>query len=77
MPPRVNVRALREKMGMSREAFGQQFPVDKRTVRRWENENVDPSPMAHEKLSALHREFMESADAEPAPGPRRKALVLA
>lgn len=77
MAPRVDVRALREKMGCSQEAFGEQFPVDKRTVRRWEAGTVDPSPMAHEKLHALHQQHMTSADAEPtASGPRRKALVL-
>lgn len=72
---RVDVRALREKMNLSQGAFGDLFPVDKRTVRRWEN-GVDPSPMAHEKLKALHQQHAHHDDAASEGGPRRKTLVL-
>jgi DNA-binding transcriptional regulator YiaG len=67
MPTRVDVKALRSQFGENRESFGKRFPVDKRTVRRWENGEVEPSPMALKQLDALRLE----TGAEP--GPRRRS----
>jgi DNA-binding transcriptional regulator YiaG len=54
MATRVNVRAIRDQLDLSREDFGRLFPVSSRTVRRWENGEVEGmSPMAEKRLSEL------------------------
>lgn len=71
MATRVDVRALRENLGLSREQFRKMLPVSNRTVRRWENGEVEPSQMALDKLARLQ-------DDAPKDGPRRReATVIA
>ena len=53
MAVRVNVRELRESLGLSREQFRKMLPVSNRTVRRWENGEVAPSQLAIDRLSQL------------------------
>ena len=54
MATRVNVKELRSRLGLNREDFGELFPVSSRTVRRWENGEVDGmSPIAERRLSEL------------------------
>ena len=65
MATRVDVRAIRDRLGENRESFRKRFPVSNRTVRRWENGEVAPSQMAITKLEALREE------AEPT-SPRRR-----
>lgn len=71
MATRVDVRAIRDRLGENRDAFSKRFPVSGRTVRRWENGEVAPSQMA---LKQLH-ELSEGEDVEPAAsGPRRRVM---
>ena len=67
MATRVDVKAIRSQFGENRESCGKRFPVDKRTVRRWENGEVEPSPMALKQLDALREEVVVDQ-----PGPRRR-----
>lgn len=54
MATRVSVKELRTKLGKNREDFGALFPVSARTVRRWENGEVDSlSPLAERRLTEL------------------------
>ena len=68
MPTRVDVRAIREALGLSREQFRKMLPVSNRTVRRWENGEVAPSQMAISKLEQLQ-------DEQPMTGPRRRTVL--
>lgn len=54
MATRVNVREVRTRLDLNREEFGKLFPVSSRTVRRWENGEVEGmSPLAERRLSEL------------------------
>ena len=50
---RFNVKALRESMGKSQPEFADVVGVDERTIRRWEHQDVDPSPMATRRLREI------------------------
>lgn len=67
MATRVDVRALREGLGLSREEFRKMLPVSNRTVRRWENGEVEPSQMALDRLARLQEDAPQS-------GPRRRII---
>lgn len=69
MATRVDVRALRENLGLSREQFRKMLPVSNRTVRRWENGEVEPSQLALDKLAQLQEDA-------PKTGPRRRETVM-
>ena len=66
MATRVDVKAIRDRLGDNREDFGKRLGASSRTVRRWENGEVEPSPMASKHLEAL--------EAEPA-SPRRRTVI--
>jgi DNA-binding XRE family transcriptional regulator len=54
MATRVSVKELRNRLGKNREDFGALFPVSARTVRRWENGEVDGmSPLAERRYAEL------------------------
>ena len=59
---------MREALGLSREEFRKMLPVSNRTVRRWENGEVEPSQMAISKLEQLQ-------DEQPQSGPRRRTVL--
>lgn len=59
-------------MGLGRAEFAARIPVDKRTIRRWENDEVDPSPLAVQTLQRLLEALEAPEDAQPAT--RRRAL---
>lgn len=62
MATRVNVREVRSMLGLSREDFGKLFPVSSRTVRRWENGEVEGmSPLAERRLSEVCEQHESSA----------------
>jgi DNA-binding transcriptional regulator YiaG len=69
MATRIDVKAIRSRLGENREDFGRRVSASSRTVRRWENGEVEPSPMALKHLDAL------LADA-PEPSPRRRTVEL-
>lgn len=49
---RVDVRGLRERMGLSREEMAGRLGVGLRTIERWEAGHADPSPMG---MAALRK----------------------
>ena len=69
MATRVSVKTVRARLGLNREDFGALFPVHSRTVRRWENGEVAPSPMASKQIKALDQ------DAKSESGPKRRSDV--
>jgi DNA-binding transcriptional regulator YiaG len=73
---RINVRALREKVGLNRDDFGARVGASGRTIRRWENDEAEPSAMACKILYSLAEQIDETplTDAE---GPRRKQITAA
>ncbi len=52
---RVNVKGLRERLGLSQAEFADKMHVDERTIRRWEHGASRPSPMAMAHMRALPR----------------------
>lgn len=68
-----DVKAIRTRMGLGRKEFAALLPASSRTVRRWENDEVDPSPLAVQQLQRLIEAFEEAPADEPA-SPRRRAL---
>lgn len=67
MATRVDVKAIRDRFGENRETFGKRVSASSRTVRRWENGEVAPSPMALKHLDAI------MAESEPPESPRRRS----
>ncbi len=49
----MDIRALREKMQLSREKFGHLVGVTGATVMRWEQGKSEPSPLALQKLKQI------------------------
>lgn len=70
MATRINVRELRDSLGLSREQFRKAIGASNRTVRRWENGEAEPSQMALKRLAEVQEE-------QPSSGPRRREVVLA
>lgn len=56
---RINVKQLRDDMGLSLPKMAEQLGVHARTIQRWESAESDPSPLATEKLRALHKAHTE------------------
>ena len=74
--PFFSVKRLRERMGLDTEEFARLFPVHERTVRRWEADEVLPSPMAVMRMRKMEQEYggKETSDAvEKAPREARRA----
>ena len=51
--PRMDIKALRDRLGASQEDLANGLHVDVRTIRRWESGSVNPSPMAVAHLQQL------------------------
>lgn len=69
-PPRnVDVRALRQRLGLSREQFATRFGLEVETVRNWEMGRREPDTTARSYLKAIANdpELVERAFA-PTPG---------
>ena len=54
------VKALREKLGLSQDAFAARLGVAPFTVRRWEK-GGKPSPMARQLLKEIEKEMRKYA----------------
>lgn len=85
MARRFDVAAYRERTGQTQHELADDLGVTPRSIRRWELEGIEPSPMAL-KLLNDHKTKFESSDtptnddtpdttAAP-PGPRRRAAIL-
>lgn len=68
MATRINVRELRQSLGLNREDFGKQIGGSSRSVRRWENGEAEPSQMALKRLEELREDQPQ--------GPRRRETVV-
>lgn len=55
VPPRTDVRALRERLGLSQEEFAQRYMISARTVQDWEQNRREPSDAARVLLFAISR----------------------
>lgn len=53
---RVNVRAIRTGLGYSLNQMARAVGVDRRTIMRWENDGVAPSPLALGQLKRFQNE---------------------
>jgi putative transcriptional regulator len=53
VPPIVDVRALRERLGLSQEDFAAQYLLSPRTVQEWEQHRREPSEAARVLLYAI------------------------
>jgi len=51
----VDVKALRQKLGISRDALARELKVSYKTVSLWERSKTKPSPLALEELKKLER----------------------
>ena len=51
----MDVRQLRQKLGMSRDALAREIGVSYKTVYLWERGKVQPSPLALEKLKEMEK----------------------
>jgi DNA-binding transcriptional regulator YiaG len=54
--PATDVRALRERLGLSQEEFAQRFMISPRTVQDWEQHRREPSDAARVLLFAISRD---------------------
>ncbi len=61
MPPKKKfsrlVRELRKRLGLTQEKFAAKLGVTLPTICRWENDRVQPSPLALKQVDALVREL--------------------
>ncbi len=65
-PPKVNVRAVREKLGLSQDDFAVQYGLDASTVRNWEQGRSEPDKAARMALwvIATHPDAVREALAQ-------------
>ena len=56
VPQEVDVRAIRKKLGMTREVFAQRFGFPKDTVKDWEQKRRRPEQAARAFLIVIDRE---------------------
>ena len=56
VPATIDVRAIRQKIGLTQEDFAQHFGVNKRTVQDWEQGRRQPSGPARTLLVVIDRE---------------------
>ena len=60
MATRVNVKAFRDRWGLSQPDLAKRISVDARTISRWENGATAPSPMAKEHLKRVEQELKDA-----------------
>jgi len=51
----VDVKQLRQRLGLSRDALARKLGVSPKTVYLWEKGKNKPSPMAQQKLEELEK----------------------
>jgi transcriptional regulator with XRE-family HTH domain len=59
-----SVKGIRQRMGLELDDFAKLFPVSTRTVRRWEADEVAPSPMAIARIRELERDAAVAPDGQ-------------
>lgn len=73
-PRRVDIRAMRERFGLTQIALADALNVDETTVRRWERGKVSPSPMALAHIRSLQRRLSAEREGQ---GQRQGAGAIA
>jgi len=53
-----DIKAMRDKMGITQEALARLLGVSFQTINRWERGVFKPSPLALEKIKAIAKEGM-------------------
>ncbi len=56
VPPHTDVRALRERLGVSQAEFARRYLLSVRTVQHWEQDQREPSEPARVLLFAIARD---------------------
>jgi putative transcriptional regulator len=56
VPPRINVKRVRRKLGMSQNDFADQFGISAATLRNWEQGRRQPDGPARVLLTIIDRE---------------------
>jgi putative transcriptional regulator len=59
----IPARAVREKLGLSQEAFAKALSIPVGTIRNWEQNRVKPDPAARALLLILYRQRKIALDA--------------
>lgn len=52
----IEIKEIRQKLGMSQEGLAKLIGVSFQTINRWERGVHEPSPLALEKIRALQKE---------------------
>lgn len=53
LPPRIDLKALRETLGVSRTEFGRRYFISARTLQEWEQHRREPADAARAYLFAI------------------------
>jgi putative transcriptional regulator len=61
--PGILVRQIRQLLGLTQEQFAAQLGVTLGTINRWENNRVNPSPLALQRIKT-RLEGMKSSEVE-------------
>lgn len=61
-PKRVDIRAIRDRFGLTQADIADELHVDKRTIRRWESGAASPSPMAVAHVKMMQRRLAASKE---------------
>ena len=56
VPPATDVRALRERLGLSQAEFARRYLLSVRTIQQWEQDKREPSEPARVLLFAIARD---------------------
>lgn len=78
MPRRIDIRALRTRMGVSQSSLANTLGVHVRTIIRWENDpSIDPSPLAMQNIRRTADEHDRTTTVAHLPGDDEGAKRLA
>jgi DNA-binding transcriptional regulator YiaG len=67
-PTRVDVKAIRERTGLTQEQFALRFRIDLDALRNWESQRREPDPMARCMLHVIDYDPAHAEDALAAAG---------
>lgn len=67
-PARVDVKAIRERTGLTQEQFALRFRIDLDALRNWESQRREPDPMARCMLRVIDYDPAHAEDALAASG---------
>ena len=57
--PEIDVKALRQALGLTQTELAQKIGVNQVTVNRWENRRGKPSKLAQRELARLQRKIQQ------------------